>query len=319
MASKVSHFTKKTTTLPKQCIPKVDIQISSQLKSNHLNTTPERVNVQNFPTRTRPKSLKKNQEIPSRTSTRASNSSTRKGEQPLEFRKGDVPFRVYANVSSGKKNETVCVSKEKEFKDYVKHYANTRIFGSRGKKEENVLLERRRRLKENKNENTKMPLTFTSDVVKERSEPHLVPYPGPNKELFMFKMTKTTKPRKLKPIGIISRHQVCLPCSNYVKFPIPDPRYLKSNGSNADEDQFFDIPSSTALWEQYVLSLVSKNTAQWIANRCSSGQKRSRLIQYLDDIYNVDFEEDGAITVRKLLENDDDCITRQNKSPTQTK
>lgn len=322
------NFTRKSKSLgsiPKQHIPKVDIEISSEFASNDFQThrysiSANRTNSRNFPLRTsqRPKSVKKNVTSLSGTSTRVSSSSERQEGKSQHFHKSDLlRYGNATNLDSknAKKGEIVRahLREENVVKNYVKHYTNTRIFGSHAKQAENVLLERRRKLKENKTANAKIPLMFSSEVVKERSEGHLIPYTGPSKELFKFKPVKTQKPRKLKPLGIISRHQVCLPCSNYEKFKRPDTSYLHSATPNSDDEElFFNIPHTTALWEQYALSLVSKNTAQWIANRCSSGENRNRLIQFLDDMYDIDYEENGAISVRKLLDNDDDCITVQN-------
>lgn len=315
-----------STIIPKEHIPKVDLEIS-ELKAIKYDIK-ERLCVQKFPTRNcaaqRPKSVK-TKESSSRAgtstfsravSTRASSSSTRVLE-PANVREqnaDDVARLFKRSLSLCKRQERTSSVEEKEsFQDYIKNYANIRIFGSQAKGE-NVLLERRKKHKESKKQNIKMPLHFTPEVINERSAPHLRSYPGPKADhLFTYTRTKS-KPRKLKPLGIISKHEVCLPHLSHERFPRPDPRYLHSNGVGEEDELVFDIPSSTAFWEQYVLSLVSKRTAQWIANRCSAGEKRNHLIQFLDTMYKVDFEEDGAMSARKLLENDDDCITTQKKS-----
>jgi hypothetical protein len=209
--------------------------------------------------------------------------------------------------------------KTKDCREYVRSYANNRILGCR-QESESILLARRES-KEKKNTSTKMPLKFTGDVINERSDRHLFSYPGTNsKALFIYKKSHNKRTKQNKHAthgthgthGITPRHQPCLPQVKSYSFVRPDPRYLHTGQSHTPEgeDMLPEKTNSISIWEQYVLSLVSKTTAQWIANQCSTGEQRERLIYFLDDIYDEDEPEvSGAVSVRKLVDINDDCIS----------
>lgn len=273
--------------IPKEHIQKVDLRIN-EINSIKLNTK-ESLSKQKFPLRhqQRPRSLKKSRENTVGTSPKDSRGSTRLSEQHDDNLK-----RVFhENFSTRRDTTSSGKETERNMEDYVKNYARLR-YGNQEKKPFKSIC--------------KLPiLSFEQEVLNKRTAPELQKYPGwPNHKLFEYKKYKT-QPRKLKPIGIISIHETCLPLKKYNKFPRQIPRYLYKEKTLKDDMEFLDLPSSTEFWEQYVLSLVSKNTAQWIANQCTTGSKRDHLIQFLDEMYNIDYYEDSAIKTRKLLDNDE--------------
>lgn len=203
--------------------------------------------------------------------------------------------------------------KTKDCRDYVRNYANRRIL-SREKENENVLLVERRERYEKKNADVEIPLKFAGDVIEERGDIQLLTYPRTNsKTLFIYKKN-FNKPRgsKREIRGMTPRHPTCLPVEEDYTFVRTNPKYLYNAQSNVpkEEDEEDETINSTLIWEQHVLSLVSKTTAQFIANQCSIGRQRERLICFLDEFYDErDPEVSGAGSVRKLVDIDDDCIT----------
>ena len=168
-----------------------------------------------------------------------------------------------------------------------------------------------------------LPLDFTEEVIHCRADPSLSSYFSADmKELYNFKdLSITTKKRtnKDKLEGnskriVPQKHKLCMPDDKSKGMKLP--RKSKYTWRKETEENTFtnQVGKSTHLWEKYVLGLISKQTAQWIANQCSSGEQRSRLIGYLDEKYEIkDLEKDGTATVNKILSVHDDIISLHKK------
>ena len=168
-----------------------------------------------------------------------------------------------------------------------------------------------------------LPLEFTEEVIHCRADPSLSSYFSADmKDLYKFKdLSISTKQRrnkdKLKENSkriVPQRHKLCMPDekSKEMKFP----RKTKYTWTKETEENTLtnQVGKSTHLWEKYVLGLISRQTAQWIANQCSTGEQRGRLIGYLDEKYEIkDLEKDGTATVNKILSVQDDIISLPKK------
>lgn len=163
-----------------------------------------------------------------------------------------------------------------------------------------------------------LPLKFTEEVVHCRADPSLSSYFSADmKELYKFKdlSISTKQRRKGNSKRIVpQRHKLCMPDDKSKEMKLP--RKSKYTWRKEIEENTFTnhVGKSTHLWEKYVLGLISKQTAQWIANQCSSGEQRGRLIGYLDEKYEIkDLEKDGTSTVNKILSVNDDIISLSKK------
>ena len=162
------------------------------------------------------------------------------------------------------------------------------------------------------------PLKFTEEVIISRGDPCLSSYFTTDmKKLYTLKDLSISKQRQkkekskrnVKPI-LPQKHKLCMPgeASKEKGFPLKSKCFWRKELEEMNfEDQ---AEKSTHLWEKYVLGFISKQTAQWIANQCSTGDQRSRLISFLDEKYKIeDAEKDGSATVYKILSLNDDCVS----------
>lgn len=170
-----------------------------------------------------------------------------------------------------------------------------------------------------------LPLRFEEDVVYSRSEQKREPHTSFHKA----DMTNLYKPKEMvskkgctkssekerpahKPKSVfITKHQPCLPedsCKESQDFCKIRKR-LRANRVVEEKERKVNSTKSTHLWEKHVLGLMSRQTAQWIANQCSSGDQRERLIHFLDNKYLEDYQQNGGTAkVNKILEVNDDAI-----------
>lgn len=170
---------------------------------------------------------------------------------------------------------------------------------------------------------TTLPLEFTDDVIRCRADPSLSSYFSADmKDLYNFKdLSISTKQRRNKDKLkgnfkriVPQRHKLCMPYDKSKEMKLP--RKTKYTWRKETEEITLanEVGKSTHLWEKYVLGLISKQTAQWIANQCSTGEQRGRLIGYLDEKYEIkDLERDGTATVSKILSVHDDIISPSKK------
>lgn len=71
----------------------------------------------------------------------------------------------------------------------------------------------------------------------------------------------------------------------------------------------FQVVKFIYVWEKYVLGLISKEIVQWIVNQCCMGEQRFRLIDFLDEKYEIeDVVKNGVVIVYKFLVINDDVI-----------
>lgn len=169
-----------------------------------------------------------------------------------------------------------------------------------------------------------LPLEFTEEVIRCRADPRLSSYFSTDmKKLYKLKnlsisATRTTKDKSSKAGSkriLPQRHKLCMPdekANSKLKLP---PKSKYSWRKEVEENTFKNqVGKSTHLWEKYVLGLISKQTAQWIANQCSSGEQRGRLVGYLDEKYEIkNLEKDGTATVNKILSINDDALSLPKK------
>ena len=160
------------------------------------------------------------------------------------------------------------------------------------------------------------PLEFTEEVISNRGDPCLSSYFSTDmKKLYKLKGLSISKQRK-KDRSEAKRvspkeHRLCLP-SKTSKDELNFPSKSKYSWRKELEETNIDRQAgkSSHLWEKYVLGLISKQTAQWIANQCSTGEQRGRLISFLDEKYEIeDVEKDGTATVYKILSINDDAVS----------
>lgn len=170
-----------------------------------------------------------------------------------------------------------------------------------------------------------LPLEFTEEVINSRADPCLSSYFSKDmKELYKLKdlsISTNYKRRgnkeKLKASSkriLPQKHKLCMPDGKNEGSKLP-PKSKYSWRKEIEENTLKNhVGKSTHLWEKYVLGLISKQTAQWIANQCSSGEQRGRLIGYLDEKYEIkDLEKDGTATVNKILCINDDILAPPKK------
>ena len=162
------------------------------------------------------------------------------------------------------------------------------------------------------------PLKFTEEVINSRGDPCLSSYFSMDmKKLYKLKDLTISKQRKRKDSSkangkrsLPQKHTLCMPCGyEPTGFPSKS-KYLWKK--ELEENNFLEDQAGKAshLWEKHVLGLISRQTAQWIANQCSKGEQRSRLISFLDEKYKIeDVERDGAATVYKILSINDDAVS----------
>ena len=161
-------------------------------------------------------------------------------------------------------------------------------------------------------------LKFTEEVISCRGDPSLSSYFSTDMkkiyalgDLSINKEGKNKERRKAKKKHALpQKHGLYIPCGNKEPAFRSKPKYYWRKKQD-ENDLNEDLPDkSTHLWEKYVLGLISRQTAQWIANQCSTGEQRSRLINFLDEKYRIeDVEKDGAATVYKILSINDDAVS----------
>lgn len=160
------------------------------------------------------------------------------------------------------------------------------------------------------------PLEFTEQVISKRGDPCLSSYFSTDmKKLYKLKGLSISKQRKkdrseAKRVSP-KKHRLCMP-SETSKDELNFPSKSKYSWRKEPEETNIDRQAgkSSHLWEKYVLGLISKQTAQWIANQCSTGEQRGRLISFLDEKYEIeDVEKDGTATVYKILSINDDAVS----------
>ena len=168
-----------------------------------------------------------------------------------------------------------------------------------------------------------LPLEFTEEVIQCRADPCLSSYFSTDmKGLYELKDLSLSNKRrrnteKLKASSkrsLPQKHKLCMPVEKNQGLKLPS-KSQYSWRKDVEETTFENrVGKSTHLWEKYVLGLISKQTAQWIANQCSTGEQRGRLIGYLDEKYDIkDLEKDGTATVNKLLCINDDILSLPKK------
>ena len=164
------------------------------------------------------------------------------------------------------------------------------------------------------------PLEFTEEVIRCRGDPCLSSYFSADvKELYKIKglciSRQQNRPTpsnvRAKRRGFPPKHKLCISSEKDVKLLsiLMKPKCPRKKELVEDKIEPQAV-KSTHVWEKYVLGLISKETAQWIANQCCTGEQRSRLIDFLDEKYEIeDVAKNGAATVHKLLAINDDAIS----------
>ena len=171
-------------------------------------------------------------------------------------------------------------------------------------------------------------LEFTEEVIASRADPCLSSYFSVDtKKIYKLDGLSISKEqkKKLKSKANAKRifpqkHKLCIPSETSKELSFTSSRARCSWRKELHETNTGEVAGKvTHLWEKYVLGLISKQTAQWIANQCSTGEQRSRLINFLDEKYNVeDVARDGAATVFKILSINDDAVSPPDKREKQT-
>ena len=161
-------------------------------------------------------------------------------------------------------------------------------------------------------------LKFTEEVISCRGDPCLSSYFSTDMkkiyalgDLSINKDGKNKERRKVKKRHALpQKHGLYMPSGNKEPAFRSKPKYNWRKKQD-ENDLPKDLPGkSTHLWEKYVLGLISRQTAQWIANQCSTGEQRGRLINFLDEKYKIeDVEKDGAATVYKILPINDNAVS----------
>lgn len=236
------------------------------------------------------------------------------------------------DISTPEEDEITARNRAIYFNDFVKNYVHKRESEfPRFKPQQNSRAKRIQGKREwtfskkNPKARSILPLEFTEEVIQSRGDPCLSSYFSQDmKELYKMKdLSISAKRRRNNDKSLKSnnkriqprKHTLCMPDAkgNDVKLPSKSKSYIwrKENEENVFKNQ---VGKSTHLWEKYVLGLISKQTAQWIANQCSTGEQRGRLIGFLDEKYEIkDLETDGTATVNKILSINDDAITLPKK------
>ena len=164
------------------------------------------------------------------------------------------------------------------------------------------------------------PLEFTDEVIRCRGDPCLSSYHSTDMEdLYKLKSHRDSRKKRnaksrtsSKSMGFPPQHKLCMSSRKISEDLSLSPKPSCSWKKEPVEERIRPRPvKSTHIWEKYVLGLISKQTAQWIANQCCTGQQRSRLIDFLDEKYEIENNaaEDGTATVYKLLCINDDAIS----------
>ena len=170
-------------------------------------------------------------------------------------------------------------------------------------------------------------LQFNDEVISCRGDPCLSSYFSTDmKKLYKLKDLPVCKQRKKKDKskanakGIFpQKHKLCMPSESSKQLSaVSNSKYFWRKELE-EKNLVVQAGKSTHLWEKYVLGLISKQTAQWIANQCSTGEQRGRLISFLDEKYKIEnAERDGTATVFKLLCINDDAVSPPNRRDKQT-
>lgn len=170
-------------------------------------------------------------------------------------------------------------------------------------------------------------LEFTEEVIASRADPCLSSYFSVDmKKIYNLDGLSISKKQKKKSQSKANakrifpqKHKLCMPRETS-KDLVFTSKARCSWRKELHETTTREVAGKvTHLWEKYVLGLISKQTAQWIANQCSTGEQRSRLIDFLDEKYNVeDVARDGAGTVFKILSINDDAVSPPFKREKQT-
>ena len=162
-------------------------------------------------------------------------------------------------------------------------------------------------------------LEFTEEVISSRGDPCLSSYFSTDmKKLYKLKGLSISKQRKKDKSDakriLPKKHRLCMPSKTSKELNFA-PKFKYSWRKEVEEKNIdSQVGKSSHLWEKYVLGLISKQTAQWIANQCSFGEQRGRLISFLDEKYEVeDVEKDGTATVYKILSINDDAVSPPRK------
>lgn len=165
------------------------------------------------------------------------------------------------------------------------------------------------------------PLEFTDEVIRCRGDPCLLSYNSTDMEdFYKLKGQRNSRKKKRKAksrtssrsMGFPPKHKLCMSSKKISEELSLPPKPSCSWKKELIEESIRPQPvKSTHIWEKYVLGLISKQTAQWIANQCCIGQQKSRLINFLDEKYEIENNaaEDGTATVYKLLSINDDAIS----------
>jgi len=168
------------------------------------------------------------------------------------------------------------------------------------------------------------PLEFTDEVIRCRGEPCLSSYNSTDMEdLYKLKGHRNSRKKRKaksrtssKSMGFPPQHKLCMSSKKISEDLSLSPEPSCSWKKELIKESIRPRPvKSTHIWEKYVLCLISKQTAQWTANQCCTGQQRSRLIDFLDEKYKIENNaaEDGTATVYKLLCINDDAISALKK------
>ena len=254
----------------------------------------------------------------------------RETEESTKF--GDLQYKSELfqgyNISTPEANEITTKNRAAYVKDFVKNYAYKREseFPKFNSKHSSRLGKKQQAQEWTiSKKNTKAlcipTLHFTEEVIQYMGDPNLSSYFSSDmKELYKIKDLSISPGRRknndksLKSSSrqvLTRKHALCMPDSKGSTLELP-PKSKSFLRKKETEENILktQVGKSTHLWEKYVLGLISKQTAQWIANRCSTGEQRGRLIAFLDEKYEIkDLEKNGAATVNKILSIDDDAIT----------
>ena len=120
----------------------------------------------------------------------------------------------------------------------------------------------------------------------------------------------STANNKATPVGLPPKHALCHFSSQQQNKPVHKPRdfaEIDDHMKQEFDEILFSVAKTTrpcrssvckteqpekstqpdSEWDEYVLALLSKSTAKWVSNELSSGPQQARLMNFLEDRYQV--------------------------------
>ena len=262
---------------------------------------------------------------PALKSTRKQHSLERKIFNAVDGRDRGCKVCVASQMNSVPDTNSIQNSKFIDINDFVKTYAHNRILvpvkpqqSSVNPRKEKERVDSRKKRKEG----NLIPLKFTKEVISSRGDLRYSSYATIEMDT-LYKMENlsisNTREKGGKSKGtfkrsLVQKHKLCMPdIMKETKFT-PKVEYSWKRGAEETRIGTQQIAKSTNIWENFVLGMMSKQTAQWIVNQCSSGEQRRELIRYLDEKHQIeDTEKEGTATVRKLIDITDDLVSPERK------